>query len=170
MGLHVLLAGLPSLLAARPDVQVVLAGGSGELESAARAVAERWPDRVHVVVDVPEAELPAYYAAATVVVAPTIGARACGSLAAAEGMAAGKPVVATRIGGIPEYVADGVTGVLVQPDDPEALVCAVVSLLGDRQRLAELGRRGRERVAELFDGQRTNAALEQLFRDVAAGR
>ena len=126
-----------------------------------------WPGRISVAIDVPEGELGGFFTAATVVVAPTIGARACGSLAAAEAMAAGKPVVATRIGGIPEYVSDGVTGLLIPPGDSGALVDAVVSLLDDSARSAEFGRRGRERVAELFDARRTSAAIEKLFREVA---
>jgi len=170
MGLQVLLEGIPSILARRPAAHVLIAGGSGELDEAAKAVASRWSDRVALSVDVPESELAGYYGAATLVVAPTIGARACGSLASAEAMAAGKPVVATRIGGIPEYVSDGVTGLLVAPGDTGALVGAILTLLEDRNRLAQFGRRGRERVAELFDGERTNAAVEGLFREVAGSR
>jgi glycosyltransferase involved in cell wall biosynthesis len=85
-------------------------------------------------------------------------------------MAAGKPVIATRVGGIPEYVSDGETGLLVPPGDSGALVGAVLRLLGDRHRLAEFGRRGRERVAQLFDGEHANAQLERLFREAAAQR
>jgi glycosyltransferase involved in cell wall biosynthesis len=170
MGLHVLLEGLPTLLAQRPSLHVVIAGGSGELDEAANRAASCWAGRVAVSIDVPESELAAYYAAATVVVAPTLGARACGSLSSAEAMAAGRPVVAARVGGIPEYVSDGETGVLVPPGDPHALVEATLQLLADRHRLAEFGGQGRKRVLELFDGERTNAALECLFREVAGER
>jgi glycosyltransferase involved in cell wall biosynthesis len=167
MGLHVLLDGLPELLRRHPTLHVMIVGGSGELRQDAEQAAAKWAGRITVVADVPENDLPGCYAAATVVVAPTIGARACGSLAAAEAMAAGKAVVATRIGGIPEYVGEGETGLLVPPNDSPALVAAVLSLLGDRDRLAEFGRAGRERVRRLFDSQRTNEAIEQLFRRVA---
>jgi glycosyltransferase involved in cell wall biosynthesis len=170
MGLHVLLDGLSELLRRHPTMHVMIVGGSGELRQDAQQAAARWATRVTVIADAPENDLPGYYAAATVIVAPTIGARACGSLAAAEAMAAGKAVVATRIGGIPEYVGDGETGLLVPPDDSAALVNAVLSLLGDRDRLAELGRAGRDRVRRLFDNQRTNDAIERLFRDVAGIR
>jgi glycosyltransferase involved in cell wall biosynthesis len=170
MGLHVLLEALPRLLAERPSTHVLIAGGAGELSEAAEAAARRWPGRVTVVQNVPEGELPSLYAAATVFVAPTIGARACGSLASAEAMAAGKPVVASAVGGIPEVVADGETGVLVPPGRADALADATLAMLGDRERLADLGRRGRERVVREFDNERTNAALEALFREVAGRR
>jgi len=168
--MQVLLDGIPLLLARSPSIHMLIAGGAGELTDAATAASSRWPTRVAVAVDVPEDALARYYAAATIVVAPTIGARACGSLASAEAMAAGKPVIATRVGGIPEYVSDGVTGLLVPPDDVDALVEATIGLLADRARLAEFGRRGCERAAALFDGDRTNGALESLFREVAGIR
>ena len=117
--------------------------------------------------DVPEDDLPQFYAAATVVVAPTLGARACGSLAAAEAMASGKPIVAARIGGIPEYVAEGETGLLVAPGDSGALVGAVLELLATPERMARFGMAGRQRVARLFDSECTNDQLECLFREVA---
>lgn len=170
MGLHVLLEGLPDLLDRHPSARVVVAGASGELREAVTSAVARWPDRVVLAVDVPEDELPRFYAAASLVVAPTLGARACGSLVAAEAMAAGKPVVATRIGGIPEYVAEGETGLLVPPEDSRALVEAVLELLADRARMARLGEGGRERVARLFDAERTDAQLECLFREVALRR
>jgi glycosyltransferase involved in cell wall biosynthesis len=170
MGLQVLLDGLPTLLAGSQSIHVLIAGAEGELRSAVDTVVAHWRGRVAAAMNVPEEELGDFYAAATVVVAPTLGARACGSLASAEAMAAGKPVVASRVGGIPEYVHEGVTGLLVPPGDPAALTQAVLDLLGDPARLCEFGRRGRERVAELFDAERTNARLEQLFREVADSR
>jgi len=52
------------------------------------------------------------------------------------------PVVATRVGGIPELVEDGVTGLLVPPRDPEALAEAITALLQDRERAEAMGRAG----------------------------
>jgi starch synthase len=151
-------------------VHVLIAGAAGELRDAVTRAVEQCGGRVAATENVPEGELASFFSAATLVVAPTLGARACGSLASAEAMAAGKPVVASRVGGIPEYVADGLTGLLIPPGDPRALADAVLMLLGDPARLEEFGRRGRERAAALFDGTRTNAALELLYREVAAHR
>jgi glycosyltransferase involved in cell wall biosynthesis len=167
MGLHVLLDGLPELLDRHPSVHVLIVGGSGNLRPDAERAAGKWGRRVVVVADASESDLPGCYAAATVVVAPTLGARAGGRRASAEALAARKPVVATRVGGIPEYVGEGQTGLLVPPGDSDALVHAVVSLLHDRDRLSQLGTAGRERVRRLFDNERTNDAIERLFRDVA---
>jgi glycosyltransferase involved in cell wall biosynthesis len=166
MGLHTLVAAAPAILGEWPDARLLVVGADGELRSQAEQLAAAHPGRVTLRVNVPEAELPAMYAAATLVVAPTLGHRACGSLAAAEAMAAGKPVVATRVGGIPEYVADGETGLLVPPDDPAALAAAVTALLHDPARLDRFGRAGRARVEATFDSGKTNARIEQLFRSL----
>ncbi|MCU0309556.1 MAG: glycosyltransferase family 4 protein [Acidimicrobiales bacterium] len=67
-----------------------------------------------------------------------------------EAMAAGKPVVATAVGGVPEFVADGETGRLVPPDDPEALVTAVRWMHDHPVQAADFGEVGRQRAAS-FD-------------------
>ena len=69
---------------------------------------------------------------------------------ALESMAAGVPVVATRVGGIPEAVEDGATGLLVAPRDPAALARAIGLVLEDRDLAWRLGQAGRERVIQHF--------------------
>src|SRR6266446_139871 len=67
-----------------------------------------------------------------------------------ESMAAGVPVVATRVGGIPEAVEDGATGLLVAPRDPAALARAIGLVLEDRDLARRLGEAGRQRVIQHF--------------------
>jgi glycosyltransferase involved in cell wall biosynthesis len=67
-----------------------------------------------------------------------------------ESMAAGLPVVATRVGGNPEAVVDGVTGWIVEPRDPEAMAHRITDLLRNPQKAGEWGLQGKERVTELF--------------------
>jgi len=71
-------------------------------------------------------------------------------LAVLEAMAAGLPVVGARVGGIPELVLDGETGLLVEPESPAALAAALDSLAESPERREAFGRRGQERVAESF--------------------
>jgi len=73
------------------------------------------------------------------------------SLAIVEAMAARLAVVATHIGGTPEVVVDGTTGLLVPPGDESALAAAIESLLRDRDRAQRFGAAGRERAEKLFD-------------------
>ena len=71
-------------------------------------------------------------------------------LAVLEAMLASRPVVASAVSSIPELVADGETGVLVPPDDPDALASAVAALLQEPERAERLGRAGRERARSEF--------------------
>ena len=71
-------------------------------------------------------------------------------LTVAEAMWKARPVVASRVGGIQDQVVDGESGVLVEPTDLDAVRRSVAELLADRDRAAEIGRGGQERVRELF--------------------
>lgn len=81
-----------------------------------------------------------------------------------EAMAAGKPVVATRAGGVPEVVEDGVTGLLVTPGDVEQLAEAIARLLGEPDKAREMGRMGRERVERLFSAEEHARRVEKIYR------
>jgi glycosyltransferase involved in cell wall biosynthesis len=87
-------------------------------------------------------------------------------LSVLEAMAAGKPIVATRIAGTDEAVADGTTGVLVPPRDPDALAMAIRSLLADPDRASRLARAGQERVQSEFPVGRTVAAVAAQYEEV----
>ncbi|HEX5175592.1 MAG TPA: glycosyltransferase, partial [Chthoniobacteraceae bacterium] len=80
-----------------------------------------------------------------------------------EAMACAKPVVSTTLAGIPESVADGVTGLLVPPGDWEALADALDKLVRDRGSRARFGEAGRARMANEFDVVKTVEPLHQLF-------
>ena len=80
-----------------------------------------------------------------------------------EAMALGLPVVATCVGGIPDIVVDGKTGVLVSPRDERALATAVLELLRDRPRLAALGRTARQSITERFDVKTMVYDIERLY-------
>jgi glycosyltransferase involved in cell wall biosynthesis len=85
-----------------------------------------------------------------------------------EAMAHGRPVVASRVGGIPSMVEDGHTGILVEPGNPAALRAAIERLLDDPDSRRRLGEAGREKVAELCSWDRvvddTLAAYEDALR------
>jgi glycosyltransferase involved in cell wall biosynthesis len=80
-----------------------------------------------------------------------------------QAMAAGKPVVATNGGGIPEVVADGQTGLLVPMNDPAAMTQAICRILGDANLAAAMGQRGRQRAIEHFSIGRTAAQTMDLY-------
>jgi len=87
-----------------------------------------------------------------------------------EAMACGTAVVGSRVGGIPEVVADGKTGLLVPADDPAALARALNVLLADRPLAADMGRLGRARAEAEFGWSSIAAQTVALYAELAGGR
>jgi len=83
-----------------------------------------------------------------------------------EAMAVGCPVVATRVGGIPDIVEDGTTGLLVPPRDERALAEAILTLLRDRSRRAAYGEAARRHVDGRFDVETMVRSVERLYDEV----
>lgn len=84
-----------------------------------------------------------------------------------DAMAAGKPIVATRAGGIPEVVVDGETGLLVPPRDDEALADAIVRLLKDAGLRRAMGEAGRARARDLFSLERMVQNTLKVYQRIA---
>jgi glycosyltransferase involved in cell wall biosynthesis len=89
-------------------------------------------------------------------------------MALLEAMALGTPVVASAVGGVPEVVTDGATGVLVAPADARALADACVALVRDRPRSLALAGRAREVIEARFSHERNGERLVDLYRQVIA--
>ncbi len=75
----------------------------------------------------------------------------------------GLPIVATRVGGVPELLEDAVSGMLVPPADPGALACALVACLVDTPRARSLGRHAAERARRLFAPEKFDAAVVAVY-------
>ncbi|HEX9942140.1 MAG TPA: glycosyltransferase [Thermoanaerobaculia bacterium] len=148
-GFQVLIEILPALLAKRPDLRVVLAGG-GDLLDRFRAAVHLWSGRVHLPGPVLRDALPDLYRAADVFVLPAVhdGRGNVDGLpnVILEAMASGLPVVSSRISGIPLAVDDGATGLLVPEGDPEALLGALRRMLADPAAARAMGERGRRKA------------------------
>jgi glycosyltransferase involved in cell wall biosynthesis len=111
---------------------------------------------------VSRAELSEFYGRAAVVCCPS--RREGFGLVAAEAMAHGRPVVATRVGGLRDLVRHRETGLLVPPDDPAALRLALDELLADKSLRAQLGHAGREMVASRFGWSAVTDQLQAVYR------
>jgi glycosyltransferase involved in cell wall biosynthesis len=87
-----------------------------------------------------------------------------------EAMAAGRAVVATRVGGVPDLVDDGVTGLLVPPKDPAALAEAIIARIADPERRRMMGDAGRKRVHPAFSAERLLSDMDRLYTELVAGK
>jgi glycosyltransferase involved in cell wall biosynthesis len=165
-GLEHLIEAVPSVLKWHPDTMFVFCGG-GPLEPDLRALGERLgvSDNIRflgVRDDINQIMEDSY-----VVVLPSL-AEAFG-IVVLEAMAMRKPVVASRVGGIPEIVEHGSTGLLVPPADAGALASAVADLLRSPAEAESMGVAGRRRVEQNFDvNKRTLEEIEIYERFIAA--
>jgi glycosyltransferase involved in cell wall biosynthesis len=158
-GTDVFLDSLDGIRALAPGVRFALAGkGDTRVPTA--------PD-LHRLGELGQADLFALYATADVVVLPSVWAEPL-SRVLLEAMRMGRPVVATRVGGTPEAVEDGVTGLLVDKGDPRALAKAIAELLLDPHRREQMGTAARQRAARFFDEDRLVGALLDAYREAAA--
>jgi glycosyltransferase involved in cell wall biosynthesis len=83
-----------------------------------------------------------------------------------ESMAAGAPTVATRVGGTPEALIDGVTGLLVPPGDADAMATAIMRMLSDDAMADRMGQAARHRIAEMFSVKRMVRATEDIYLEL----
>jgi phosphatidyl-myo-inositol alpha-mannosyltransferase len=123
----------------------LLVVGPGEPEYLQRTAACMGIRNVVIAGEVPKDELPSYYATCDVFCAPSTGRESFG-IVLLEGMAAGKPVVATDIDGYRSVVRDGREGLLVEPRNPHALADAIGTLFSNDDLRRSLGMEGRKRA------------------------
>jgi glycosyltransferase involved in cell wall biosynthesis len=166
-GQHTLLRALVQL-----DAHAVLVGRDlehgGAYERELRGEAARLGVADRVVFAGPRDDVPALLAGCDVFCLPSSAEGL--PIVVLEAMASACPVVASAVGGTPELVTDGVTGLLVPPEDADALAVALGSLLGDRGRARALGEAGRDRVRSEFSLQHSTARVLDLYSLVSTMR
>lgn len=158
-GHAVLWRALPDVLRDLPGLQVLCAGDGphrGRIETEVRRLGLQGSVRFLG----QRADVPALVALSSLVVLPSL-AESFG-LAALEAMSLGRPVVASRAGGLPEVVADGETGLLADVGDAAGLAHAMRTVLRDPARAAAMGEAGRRR-ASLFTGERMVRGYEAVY-------
>jgi glycosyltransferase involved in cell wall biosynthesis len=142
---------------------LIIGGGRRESEVRQAAASLGLEDAVHFLG--PRRDIPDLLHALDIFVLPSHSEGV--SLALLEAMAAGLPVVATAVGGLPEVVTDGVTGLLVSPKDPEALADALARLLSDPAWAAQLGQNARRHVRENFSLDRLGREINDIYATLA---
>jgi starch synthase len=127
---------------------------------------------------VADARLPDLYRSVRALVLPSVYETCFGTrvrisellgLSAIEAMASGTPVICSRIGGLPEVVQDGVTGLVVEPGDVAALGDAIRRVVGDRAAAERMARAGRERALESFTWDRCALRCLSVYESMSRG-
>jgi len=159
-----LLEAWPAVLRLCPEAYLLIVGEGGQREALERQVNDlRIGHRV--VFTGRRDDVPAVTAALDVAVLPSY--REAQGLTILEAMALTRPVVASNVGGIPEMIQDGVTGLLVPPRDPDALALAIVRLLRDHPLADMLARAGHDLVHDRFCIQLMVRSIEAIYDEGA---
>lgn len=169
-GIDTVLRTLPALLQIFPTLHYKIGGQGPDRERLqALATALGVADAVEFLGFVPDEKLPALYRNATIFVMPSREEQDVGSVEGfgivfLEANASGIPVVASNSGGIVEAVKDGETGLLVPPDDSEALTQAIRELLSNPERCRSMGQAGRAWVENEMNWDRAGRELSEVLR------
>lgn len=159
-GFKYLLKAMPLVHQQFPKAQLIVVG-TGRPERFERIMEEYEIAGVHFVGFVDADELPRYYASCDIFCAPSVGKESFG-VVLLEGMASGKPVVATNIPGYATVMTNGKEGLLVEPKDAQALALALVRLLADRELQQSLGEHG-QATAEQYAWPRVAARVLDVY-------
>lgn len=164
-GVHHLVAAFARVRAAVPNARLVIAG-DGPLRSTLERLVEQLGLAGSVTFTgwLAAGEMAQRYEECYVFCLPSIWAEGLG-MVLVEAAMAGRPVVASSLGGMLDALDDGVTGIAVAPGDEHALASAIISLLQDPDRAARMGLAGRERAERYLSGY--EPALEQVQQRIA---
>ncbi|GAA4819546.1 glycosyltransferase [Streptomyces ziwulingensis] len=156
-----------ALLTDLPGARLKLIGGGDDVENMLKLAAELGiADRVIAAGELRGDDLVDAVRQARAGVLSSVSDAECFGTALAEAQACGTPAVGTAVGGLPFTVADGETGLIVPPRDPEALAAALRTLLTDDELADRMGRAARARVVEKYDWQRLTERYLELFRSL----
>jgi glycosyltransferase involved in cell wall biosynthesis len=167
-GQEVFLRAAALIASNNPDVRFAVVGGNNidrDYKEELKRLAGRLGLADRVIFTGFRVDVPDVLAALSVVVSPSLGLEGL-SNSLLESMAAGVPVVATRVGGTPEIIEDGESGLLVPPGNPEALAAAISHVLQDRAMAKRLGQAARHRVFSRYSLNQAVASTERLYDDL----
>jgi glycosyltransferase involved in cell wall biosynthesis len=159
-----LLEAWPAVLRAVPDAYLLVIG-EGSQRDALEATARDLRIAHRVVFTGRRDDVPAVTAALDVAVLPSY--REAQGLSILEAMALSRPVVASNVGGIPEMIADGVTGLLVEPHDADGLARAITRLLTDHPLADTLARQAHDMVHDRFSIEYMVEAVQRIYEEGA---
>ena len=150
------------------NIIFILAGAKGSLTKNIESIADRNKGKIYCRVNVPFEDLPYYYNACTILIAPTLGVHACMGVTIKEAMASGKPTVVSDSGGIPEAIQHGIEGEIVPLDkngniDNMEFVKTIEVLLNDEARCKQYGYNARKRALEIFSLESTSEGYAKLL-------
>jgi glycosyltransferase involved in cell wall biosynthesis len=169
-GPDVMVEAFAKIHAARPNTKLVLAG-KGEMQEALQARVNELglQSAVQILGRVEHERVPALIRSFDIMVMPSVYESETFGVAAIEASASGVPVVASRVGGVPEAVLHEQTGLLVPPRDVDALAQACIALIDDPARRGEMGRAGERFVRRYYSWPDNTRLMGEVYRAAVEG-
>lgn len=161
-GIQFMIQAMPAILEVHPDTYYFIAGDGAHKDALVEEV-EKMGVGQRVIFAGMRKDVPQILSACDLFVLPTLTEALPTVLA--EAMAAGLPIVASAVGGVPEMVSDGENGILVSPANPAELSSACIGLLSDAEKCAALAENGLRIVHEKFNIQTQVEKLKNLYLD-----
>ena len=174
-GVHILLEAMPHVLEKVPEAKLTVVGGkakfSGEYEARIDGLMEANGLEGHVqfVGHQQPAEVEKHLRSAAVVAIPEQYEN-MSPLLMIEAMALGKPIVASRAGGIPEFIEHGVSGLLAEQRDPRDFARHITAILENGEQARQMGEEARKRIREICDDDSIGARTMEVYDELVAGR
>lgn len=148
-----------------PKIKLVIVGdGESKAELVSYAKTNNLEKHIIFAGWVDHSQIKKYYESSAIVLIPSVCDEAFG-LIGPEAMSTGRPVIASRVGGIPEWLDDGKTGYLVDPGNTKQIAEKVIKLLSNRKLLDQMGRNARKK-AEQFSIEKHTEKIEQIYKEV----
>ncbi len=163
-GFDLLLDAIPAILERFPTLIVQMIGdGNERIALEQRAINLGIKERVEFIGSIPTEDIPTYINKATLVVIPSRWVEAFG-IVAVEAALMARPVIATNTGGLAEIIIDGVTGFLVELENPQALADAIIKLLSQPEKAQQMGTAARLRAQQKFNLMNYVNAYDNLYQ------
>ena len=167
-GLEYLIRAAPIVTKEKEDVVFVI-GGDGSLRGFHEQLAVKLGVKEKMIFTgrIPRGEVPCYYAMSDIVVVPSL--QEAFGLVVSEGMACGKPVIGTKIGGIPDQIINGYNGFLVQPRNPTEIAEKILWLISNPKEAKHMSMNGRKIVEKKFNINKRIDRIISLYKMLLAG-
>lgn len=171
-GLHFLLTAFRELAMRHPNAKLRVVGMTDVAPEYAQSLMQEYSaliaaQRLHFTGAIDQNDLLREYRQADIFVLPSLGETAPVSIS--QAMAIGLPVIATRVGGIPDMVVEQATGLTVPPGDAAALGATLDRLLGDRDLMRSMGREARTVAVERYSPAANAEKMYRVYRDCLTG-
>lgn len=158
-----------TILSKKADINFIIAGAEGSLTKSIFDAVSEFDGRLIVKSNLPKDDIPYYYGACTISIAPTLGLHACMGVSIKEAMASGRPTIASDSGGIPEAIRNNIDGLVVPLKDGnidnDEFSNLILNLLSDEEKIKEFSNNARIRCEEIFSVNATAEKYLKLFED-----